>query len=199
MAVFSKYTIKKYISNGKLAFSPSLVPEQFQPHSIDLRLGYDFYIPKLWHLTDKGREVISVDMSKPADNFEYIKLSRGQFFDLAPGEFIIGVTLEKVIFNSLDYMGVLYPRSSINRRGLSVGLTGIIDVGYKGTLFIPIRNQTTNQIIRILPEERFVTIVLYSLDTPLTEKDARQHGVRPPKYHNSQGFVGYKPDNENIV
>ncbi len=194
MAVFSKYKIKEYLKTGKLGFTPALTKEQFQPHSIDLRLGYDFYIPKLWVLTNKGREVVNVDMSKPADNFEYIKLKKGQFFDLAPGEFIIGVTLEKVMFNALDFMGVLYPRSSVNRRGLSVGLTGVIDVGYKGTLFIPIRNQTTNQIIRIMPEERFVSIVFYSLDTVLSEEDARKHGVKPPKYDNSPGFVPYRPD-----
>ncbi len=194
MPVFSKYTIKKLIEKGYLKITPNLKPNQFQPHSIDLRLGYDFYIPKLWVLTSSGRKIVNVDMSKPADNFVHVKLKKGQYFEIAPGEFIIGVTLEKVAFNRADYMAVLYPRSSINRRGLSVDLTGIIDSGYKGRLFVPIRNQTSNQIIRVMPEERFVTIVLYSLDKELDIKDVRQHGVKPPKYQDADGFTPYKPD-----
>ncbi len=197
MAVFSKYTIQKYIKQGKLGFFPELTLAQYQPHSVDLRLGYDFYIPKLWKLTEAGRQIVNVDLSKPADNFEHIQLKKGQSFELAPGEFVIGVTLEKVMFNSTDYMAVLYPRSSINRRGLSIDLTGIIDTGYKGKLFVPIRNQTSNQIIKVLPEERFVTIVFYQLDVALTEQDSRIHGVKPPKYQDSDGFMAYKPDTQD--
>ena len=194
MSVFSKYTIQQMLKNGAIAFTPKLQDDQIQPHSIDLRLGYDFYIPKLWEVTSNGRQIVNVDLSKPADNFIHVKLQKGQYFEIAPGEFIIGVTLEKVQFNATDYMAVLYPRSSINRRGLSVDLTGIIDAGYKGSLFVPIRNQTSNQVIRVLPEERFVTIVLYPLDKPLTQDDARTHGVRPPKYQDADSFVPYQPD-----
>ena len=38
-------------------------------------------------------------------------------------------------------------RSSVNRRGISVDLTGIIDAGYEGQLIIPIRNNTTHMLL----------------------------------------------------
>jgi len=194
--VFSKYTIQEYIDSGKLGITPKPTQSQFQPHSLDLRLGFDFYIPKLWNLTDKGREVVTVDISKPAANFTHVQIKEGQYFELAPGEFVIGMTLEEIHLKQLDYMAVMYPRSSVNRRGLSVSLTGIVDAGYKGHLFIPIRNQTVHQIIRVEPGERFVTLVFHTLDKPLEPKDAKQHGSSFAKYHGAKDFVSYIPDKE---
>ncbi|HEX9804223.1 MAG TPA: hypothetical protein VGA67_00925, partial [Candidatus Dojkabacteria bacterium] len=96
-----------------------------------------------------------------------------------------------------DVMAVLYPRSSINRRGLSVDLTGIIDTGYHGHLFIPIVNTTTSQIIRIYPGERFVQVVFHTLTKELSLEESMKHGVNPPKYHQNlknKKFSAFVPD-----
>jgi dCTP deaminase len=196
MSVLDKNTIQKYLEDGKIAFSPELVPEQMQPHSIDLRLGYEFHIPRVWSFTDKGREIIQVDIDKENNNFEKLKLKKEQYFEIAPGEFIIGSTLEKIELNTYDIMGVLYPRSSVNRRGLSVDLTGIIDTGYHGRLFIPIKNTTQSQIIKIHPEERFVQVVFSRLVNELTKQEAMKHGTKKPKYHQKTSTLKFefKPD-----
>ena len=199
--ILTRHEIVHLISSGKLDFQPSLDKFQNQPHAVDLRLGTIFYIPKIWKLTDKGREVMTVDVTECAgDNYEKIELQPGQFFDLAPGESIIASTLEKVTLNSPDIMGVLYPRSSINRRGLSVDLTGIVDAYYSGHLMIPILNKTSSQVIRIYPGERICQLVFQKLTNELEKADALIHGKVAAKYNGADGknLASKKDSDEEI-
>ena len=181
--ILTRHEIGDLITNGKLEFSPALDAFQNQPHAVDLRLGTVFYLPKIWKLTEEGREVLNVDVTESAgDNFEKIELKPGQYFELAPGESIIASTLEKVSLKSDNLMGVLYPRSSINRRGLSVDLTGIVDAHYCGHLMIPILNKTSSQVIRIYPGERICQIVFQTLARDIEKEDAKRHGKGNAKY-----------------
>ncbi len=184
--ILTRYEIADLVANGKLEFSPALDGFQNQPHAVDLRLGMVFYLPKIWKLSESGREVLNVDVTESAgDNFEKIELKPGQYFELAPGESIIASTLEKVSLKSDNLMGVLYPRSSINRRGLSVDLTGIVDAHYCGHLMIPILNKTSSQVIRIYPGERICQIVFQTLAQDLKQEDAKRHGKCDAKYDGS--------------
>ncbi|MDH3324627.1 MAG: 2'-deoxycytidine 5'-triphosphate deaminase [Candidatus Peregrinibacteria bacterium] len=186
--ILTRHEIRDLIDSGKLNFSPELDAFQNQPHAVDLRLGTTFYIPKIWDLTEKGREILTVDVTESAGgNYEKIDLKPGQFFDLAPGEAIIASTLERIELKSPNVMGVLYPRSSINRRGLSVDLTGIVDVFYSGNLMIPILNKTSSQVIRIFPGERICQIVFQKLTNDIEEDDALLHGKVTAKYHQANG------------
>jgi len=186
--ILTRHEIKGLIADKKLCFEPALDVWQNQPHAVDLRLGTVFYLPKIWKMTEGGREVLTVDVTETAgDNFEKIELKPGQFFDLAPGESIIASTLEKVELKAPDLMGVLYPRSSINRRGLSVDLTGIIDTFYCGHLMIPILNKTTSQVIRIYPGERICQVLFHRLENQLTEEEALIHGKVAAKYNDCDG------------
>lgn len=186
--ILTRHEIRNLIETDKLKFSPPLDGFQNQPHAIDLRLGTIFYLPKIWKLTEKGREVLTVDVTETAgDNFEKIELQPGQYFDLAPGESIIASTFERIELHEPNIMGVLYPRSSINRRGLSVDLTGIIDTFYCGNLMIPILNKTTSQIIRIYPGERICQVVFHKLTQSLEKADAMIHGKIAAKYHEADG------------
>jgi deoxycytidine triphosphate deaminase len=196
VTTLDKNTIDSYIKLKKLVFDPKIGPDQKQPNSVDLRLGFEFYIPKMWELNKGGREIIKVDVHKEADNYEKIVLKKGQYFEVAPEEVALCTTLERIELKTYDIMGVLYPRSSINRRGLAVDLTGIIDTGYCGNLMIPIKNKTQSQIIRIYPGERFVQLVFHMLTMPLTKEEAMKHGTSKPKYHQKKGdtFNQYKPD-----
>ncbi len=181
--ILTRHEIAQLIQANQLIFEPAIDQYQNQPHAVDLRLGTVFYLPKTWRLTEKGREILTVDVTQSAgDNYKKIELQPGQFFELAPGESIIASTLEKVSLKSPDIMGVLYPRSSINRRGLSVDLTGIVDAHYSGHLMIPIWNKTTSQVIRIYPLERICQIVFKRLTQPLTKEDALMHGAIKSKY-----------------
>ena len=185
--ILTRTEIQKLISAGKLIFEPELDGYQNQPHAVDLRLGTVFYLPKMWKLTAKGREILTVDVMEDAqDTFEKIELKPGQFFELAPGESIIASTLEKISLKSDDLMGVLYPRSSINRRGLSVDLTGIVDAHYSGNLMIPIFNKTANQVIRIYPGERICQLVFQKLVSDLSHEEANLHGKISAKYEGAK-------------
>lgn len=186
--ILTRHELRNLIDEKKLNFTPALDTFQNQPHAVDLRLGHIFYLPKIWRLTKKGREVLTVDVTEVAgDNFEKVELQSGQFFDLAPGESIIASTLERIEINAPDLMGILYPRSSINRRGLSVDLTGIIDTFYHGHLMIPIVNKTSSQVIRIYPGERICQVLFHRLTTPLSREEALIHGKSAAKYNDADG------------
>ncbi len=177
MAVLTKQEILERVKSGSIAFSPGLDRFQLQMHAVDLRLGFTFLIPKVWRMTDKGRQALSIDPLKDhgPEYFDIIELEQGQSFELLPEEYVLVSTFETIKLGN-DVMAVLYPRSSVNRKGLSVDLTGIIDSGYEGPLTLPIRNNTRSQVIELHPGERFCQIVFEELSHPVETKKSRWHG-----------------------
>lgn len=176
MAVLTQSEILERIKSKDLVFTPGLDQFQLHPHSIDLRLGFTFLVPKVWDATNNGREAIKLDpfADDTPPHFDIVELEQGQFFDLLPGEYVTVSTLEAVKIPH-DLLAVLYPRSSTNRRGLSVDLSGIIDAGYEGQLIIPLRNNTRYQTIRLYPGERICQIVLEELTRAVTPRKSRYH------------------------
>lgn len=172
MSILGKSEILARVKSGNIKINPPLDYFQVQAHAIDLRLGYTFMLPKSWHMTEKGRESLQVDHYSGSQKglFDVIELEKGQFFDILPGEFVLASTLESVEWPD-DLMSVLYPRSSTNRRGISLDLTGVVDAGYKGQLIIPVRNNTTSQTIRLYPGERICQITFEQLDGPSKKSD----------------------------
>jgi len=176
MSVLTRTEILDYVSSGKVSFSPALDSFQLQAHSVDLRLGFTFLVPKSWHMTKKGREALHMDYfaeDRP-EYFDIVELEQGQFFDLLPGEHILVSSLESIKIPE-DLMAVMYPRSSTNRKGISVDLTGIIDSGYEGQLVIPVRNNTQSQTVRLYPGERFCQVVLERLGHAVDARKSRYH------------------------
>lgn len=175
--ILSNEEISKLILKGDLVFTPSLDSFQIQQHSIDLRLGFSFLLPKSWEMTNEGRVALKTDHLQP-DRYTrqsmLIELEEGQVFDILPGEYVAVTTLEKIKLPT-NLMGVLYPRSSVNRRGLSVDLTGIVDAGYEGNLVIPVRNNTQFQVIRLYPGERFCQIVFEEIEGEVKLQESRWH------------------------
>jgi dCTP deaminase len=176
MSIVVKHEILESIKNGELKFAPALDSLQFRPHAVDLRLGSTFRIPKRTFnvkRSSKGRTAVPLDHMAINNGhfavYEEVSLKPGQYFDILPGEWVMGFTLEKVYIKSNTLMGVLYPRSSVNRRGLSVDLTGIVDSGYNGHLMIPIQNTTSMQVIRVYPGERICQLVFERLEQPVRE------------------------------
>src|SRR5690606_32738389 len=93
-------------------------------------------------------------------------------------------TLEKVTLPN-DIVGIVYPRSGTNRKGITVDMTGIVDPGYSGHLMIPESN-LSGRTVRFLPGERIAQIVFQRVEKP-TEG-------RLSKYH--EGDMAAKPDKE---
>ncbi len=176
MSVLTKNKILERITTGDLTFSPALDNFQVQAHSVDLRLGFSFLVPKMWKLTKEGREAIALNplQTTGAEHFDVVELEQGQFFELLPQEYVLVSTLESIKLPK-DLMSVLYPRSSTNRKGLSVDLTGIIDAGYEGQLTLPVRNNTRAQIIRLYPGERFCQLVFEELSESVEARKSRHH------------------------
>jgi len=177
MAILTKKEILEKVANNEIGFEPNLDEFQVQAHSVDLRLGYTFIIHKSWLLTNEGRKAVShnalqVD-GRDERYFDVVELEEGQYFELLPGEHITVASLETIKVPN-DVMAVLYPRSSVNRRGVSVDLTGIVDAGYQGQLIIPVRNNTA-QVVRLYPGERFCQVVFETLDEPVVPRKSRHH------------------------
>lgn len=191
MSVIVRKEILDSIKSGEITFKPALDSLQFRPHAVDLRLGFDFRVPKrTFNVSRKnnGRSAATLDHLSINDghfsHYENVKLKPGQYFDLLPGEWVMGFTLEEINIKSNTMMAILYPRSSVNRRGLSVDLTGIVDTGYKGKLMVPIHNTTGMQVIRLYPGERICQLVFERLEQPVREgyqgryKDSINQGYR---------------------
>ncbi len=198
MSVLTRPEILGRIKAGDLAFSPTLDRFQMQPHAVDLRLGYKFLIPRNWTVDEKGRRAIKVaidDIDAHREQFDEVHLQPGQYFDLLPNEFVIGTSLERIQMNAMDIMAILFPRTSTNRRGINLSLSGIIDTGYKGNLIFPMKNEAGDQVIRIYPGERVCQVMFQKLSSPLTPEQANLHGVGAAKYSES-GSQSFKLDKE---
>lgn len=176
MAVLTKEKILARVTSGDIAFSPNLDTFQLQSHAVDLRLGFTFLVPKIWHVTANGRESLSITHFDKSNSefFDVVELEQGQYFDLLPNEYVLVGTLETVKIPN-DLMAVLYPRSSTNRKGLSLDLTGIIDSGYEGQLTLPIRNNTHSQVVRLYPGERVCQVVFEELTETVTPRKSKYH------------------------
>jgi dCTP deaminase len=176
MSVITKQKIFEKIKAGEIGFKPPIDSFQLQDHSVDLRLGFTFLIHKTWKLTPHGRESLEITHfdKQNTDAFDVVELEQGQYFDILPGECILVSTLESLTIPK-NLMAVLYPRSSTNRKGLSLDLTGIVDSGYEGQLILPIRNNTQSQIIRLFPGERLCQIVFEELDKSIEPKKSKYH------------------------
>ena len=188
--VLTKEHISERLKTGSLAFTPPLDSFQLHDHVVDLRLGFTFLIPKQWRLSEKGRETITIThFNKPGlQYFDVVELEEGQYFEILPHEYVIVSTLEKIKVPN-DLMGVLYPRSSTNRRGLSLDLTGVIDCGYEGTLALPVRNNTAAQVVRLYPGERICQVAFEELKTEV--QNPRKH-----KYHKKDLVEGVGKEKE---
>src|SRR3989339_1036634 len=199
MSILTRSEILSQIDSGGLTFTPTLDQFQIQPHAIDLRLGYKFLIPRNWTVDEKGRRAIKMaidDVDAHREQFDEVQLQPGQYFELLPNEFVIGTSLEKIELNAMDLMGVLFPRTSTNRRGIDLSLSGIIDTGYKGHLIFPMQNEAGNQVIRIYPGERVCQVIFEELKTPLTPEEANLHGLTAAKYTES-GSQTFQLDKES--
>ncbi|MEK7574954.1 MAG: dCTP deaminase [Patescibacteria group bacterium] len=176
MSVITKKQIIERVKTDDITFVPPLDTLQLQEHSVDLRLGFTFMVPKIWHLTTHGREALEITHfdKNNAGFFDVVELEEGQYFELLPQEYILVSTLETIKIPK-DLMAILYPRSSTNRKGLSLDLTGIVDSGYEGQLTLPLRNNTRSQSVRLYPGERICQIVFEELKEPVNARKSKYH------------------------
>jgi dCTP deaminase len=137
-------------------------PAAVQPASVDLRLGNEFItfqrdqtiavdldnVPK-----DLGKKVV-VDFPPTPEDFDVDKpigpivpTQGRRHFVLHPGEFCLGVTLERVTIPD-DLVARLEGRSSVGRLGLAIHVTaGYIDPGFRGPITLEMANLSPHPLI----------------------------------------------------
>ncbi len=136
--ILSDRDIKKAIESGRVKIE-SNQPELFQyihASSMDLRLGNVFKVYE-------HSKYAVLDPKNPktfAQNMRIITIPDGEPFIVQPGEFILGVTQEKITVPD-DLVVRVEGRSSLGRLGIIVHSTaGFVDPGFVGTITLEISN-----------------------------------------------------------
>lgn len=127
---------------NKIVICPLINSRQFQPASIDVRLGYEFKVLKLGKMTHLEPLSPSLQVEREVQKYTdtYQLFLKGERFILHPGEFVLGSTLEflelpKTIGARLE------GRSSWGRLGILIHSTaGFIDPGYRGNITFELKN-----------------------------------------------------------
>ncbi|MBF0283823.1 MAG: dCTP deaminase [Magnetococcales bacterium] len=120
------------LDTGEIVIHPRPDEECIGSFSIDVRLGRVFQM-------FRPSQLPFLDLSDPRGSFamsenlmETITVAEGESFFLQPGEFALGITLERVRLSNA-IVGWLDGRSSLARLGLMVHITAhAIDPGWDG-------------------------------------------------------------------
>jgi dCTP deaminase len=145
-----------------------------EPASIDLHLANEFLVPDI-------SNVRYVDLDAPKDFMKLVTPREDAGYVLHPGEFILGVTQEKVTLP--DYIvGKIEGKSSLGRLGLMVHVTaGFIDPGFRGPVTLEMKNLLQIPIV-LRPGKKICQIAFAYLNAPA---DNPYNG----RYQDSAGVV----------
>lgn len=134
--------LKTRLASGSLIVHP-LKDNAIQPNSIDIRLGR--YLKSSHHYYNGGNRF---DPITDAGNVKYTQydLRTNERFWLAPGEFILGMTLEHIEV-PIDLSCTIEGKSTIGRWGLLIQNAGRVDSGYHGNLTLELLNMEKFTIV----------------------------------------------------
>lgn len=176
--ILSNDEIQMEISRGGLKFEPDIDLGQMSPSSVDLRLGDTFTVPR----APLAGVSIHIDplITSPEDALrkyaDIVKVRRGQKFELKPGAFVLGYTLERVELS--NYLAArVEGRSSIARWGISVHQTApTVHAGFSGQLRLEIANLGPYTIL-LEPGMPFCQLIVERLSTPASPaRESRWQG-----------------------
>jgi len=161
MVLLSDGTLKKLIEEGELGIDPEPDEIQYQPGSIDFRLGDNYsneHTGEIYNNVDK--------------------------MVIEPGKFYLSHTQE-VIEVPDDLSVMISGRSSFGRKGLIIHATaGWVDAGFKGDVTLEIFNLSNTPIV-IAPGQRVGQMMFFKMDAPAEEpygekKDSKYQEQRGP-------------------
>jgi len=119
--MLSDQTIRQLVEAKEIAVTPQPEDIQFQPVSLDLRLGTSFHRLPTSRDVGEGTSIIS---------------SRTI---IRPGEFLLAATQENLLLPD-HISGVVHGKSMWARRGLMVEAAGLVDPGFDGTITLELKN-----------------------------------------------------------
>jgi len=134
--ILSDRDIKKKILNQEIIVKSPLKDFLSQVHasSMDLRLG------KFFRIFQHSKHALIDPKNPPANITKLIEIPENEKFIVQPGEFILGVTMEKIGLSD-DLVARVEGRSSLGRLGIVVHSTaGFVDAGFFGTITLEISN-----------------------------------------------------------
>jgi dCTP deaminase len=157
-SVLSDGTIRRLVEEGRLRIEP-WDAAMVQPASVDVRLGNSF---RVFH----NHRTPAIDLREPPTNLtEHVAVDEGAPFVIHPGEFVLGVTEERVAIPD-DIVARIEGKSSLGRLGLIVHATaGFVDPGFEGTLTLEITN-LTRVPIKLYPHLAIAQLSFMWLDRP---------------------------------
>jgi len=151
--------------------------ENIHASSMDLRLG------KYFKIYNHAKHAV-LDPMKPetfVDAVHLVEISElGVPFIVQPGEFVLGVTSEKIKLAD-DLVARVEGRSSIGRLGIIVHSTaGFIDAGFEGTITLEITN-INRMPVALYPGMRVCQLAFEEMSSPAL---VPYHMKRSSKYQN---------------
>ncbi len=161
--ILSDRDIKAAIASGRVKIEST--QGQLFPHihasSMDLRLGNTFKV------YEHSRYAL-LDPKNPktfAQNMRVITIPDGEPFIVQPGEFVLGVTMEKISVPD-DLVVRVEGRSSLGRLGIIVHSTaGFVDPGFVGTITLEISN--LNRLpVALYPGMRICQLAFEMMSSP---------------------------------
>lgn len=141
--ILSDASIRERVAEGEIRVDPKPEDVQYQPVSLDLRLGDS-----------------------------YTNESDGELFDnchiieFEPGTFHLAHTLENINLPD-DVCGFITGRSSLARNGLFF-LPILVDPGFSGQITLQVFNLSESPI-SLPPEKRIAQVTFMQLDQPVEE------------------------------
>jgi len=150
--ILSEQTIRERVESGELGVDPELEPSQYQPASLDIRLGNEIY-----------------------DVFTDDRFMVDSRLVVRPGDRLLGHTYERFSFPA-DVAGQVTGRSSLGRLFMTVHQTaGWIDPGFEGQVTLEIAN-FSNSVVELQPGQRVGQIVFFQVDRPTDGYDGQYQG-----------------------
>lgn len=173
--MLSNEDIKRAIAARELVFEP--FREDFiRAAGVAMHLGHKLLRPVPGKVVDVRNGTIP--------DFEEIEISLDKPYQLAPSEFVLGHTYEKVTVGpSLGFF--IEGRSTLARVGLTIVQTAMmVYPGHRGrTVTLEIANHGPNPIL-LYPKMKIARVALFQLKTPSSEQYDDNGKYR------SQGSVG---------
>lgn len=162
--IFSDRDIKRLIKEGRIGVeSPGEDHmENIHASSMDLRLGKFFKLYE--HTKFPVLDPLKMDSFQGLTKLVEITNPEEPFI-VHPGDFVLGVTLEKVKLGD-DIVARVEGRSSLGRLGIIVHSTaGFIDAGFEGTITLEITN--INRIpVALYPGMRVCQLAFEEMSSP---------------------------------
>ena len=143
--VLAQPEIRAEVDKGRIAFDPPLEESQWGQASVDLRLGFSF--TKLKQLPGiKLSAALGIQHTAGAGFWNTLELAKRdplgnrQTIPLAPGEFILGFTYERIRVPR-NLIALVEGRSTYARLGISMHQTAPwVQPGWEGPIVLEIMN-----------------------------------------------------------